>query len=486
MSLDAALHVASSGLDSINRRLALVSHNVANADTPGYVKQTADTAARVADGQGMGVRTGPARRDLDEHLQADLFRARADTGALDVRGAALAAIDAAQGTPGDGTALPDLLGALRDGFSALSRDPANVVQQRAVVSAAEGLARGVNAVADTVSSRRQVAQDALVSDVKTLNGALRDLGELSDHVMQATAAGTSTADLETQRDAKMQQVAALTGARFLRRSNGDLLAMAGNSVLPLRAEQGPFGMAEATLKPRTGAADVPGLTLNGQDVTGRFTEGRIGANLALRDRVLPAVQAELDEFASALARGFDDQGLRLFAGADADASTAAPGTAAERVGFAQALRVNPRVAADPSLVRDGTPAPATPNPAGYSERIERVLDTVLGDGAPAVQTAGLGLDGRLAARFGAPPTLSAFAATLAATNAEASATAAARSDTAEAVQTALQNKLDQDGGVSVDEEMASMIQLQNAYAANARVISASQAMWQSLFDMVRP
>lgn len=483
MSLDATLHVASSGLDSVNRRLALVSHNVANAGTPGYVKQRADTAAA---GQGLGVLTGPARREVDERLQADLFAAQADAGALDTRAAALAAIDAAQGVPGGGGSLPELLGTLRDGFSVLLRDPTNGAQQRAVVSAAEGLAGGVNALAETVTSQRQAAQDALVSDVATLNGALRDLGDLSDEIVKATAAGSSTADLQTRRDGKMQQVAALTGARFLHQPNGDVLAMAGNALLPLRAEQGPFGVAPATLRPQTAASDTPGLTLNGQDVTARFTEGRIGANLALRDRVLPTVQAELDEFASALARGFDEQGLRLFAGGDAAASPAAPDTAAERVGFAQALRVNPAVAARPSLVRDGTPAPAAPGPAGYSAKIQRVLDTVLGDAPPAVQTAGLGVDGGLAARFDAPPTLAAFAATLAATNAEATASAAARADTAQAVQTALQGRFDQETGVSVDEEMASMVQLQNAYAANARVIAASQAMWERLLDTVRP
>ena len=189
MSLDATLHVASSGLDSATRRLALASHNVANAGTPGYVKQVMDTAGRVADGRGMGVRTGPARRELDEHLQADLFKARADTGELDTRAAALAAIDAVQGAPGGGTTLPELLEGVREDFSALLRDPADGVQQRAVVSAADGLARGVNAVAEAVSSQRQAAQDALVADVTALNGALRDLGDLSDRIMEATAAG---------------------------------------------------------------------------------------------------------------------------------------------------------------------------------------------------------------------------------------------------------------------------------------------------------
>ena len=39
--------------------------------------------------------------------------------------------------------------------------------------------------------------------------------------------------------------------------------------------------------------------------------------------------------------------------------------------------------------------------------------------------------------------------------------------------------------VNVDSEMASLIQLQNAYAANARVMSTAQTMWETFFGSVR-
>jgi flagellar hook-associated protein 1 FlgK len=40
-------------------------------------------------------------------------------------------------------------------------------------------------------------------------------------------------------------------------------------------------------------------------------------------------------------------------------------------------------------------------------------------------------------------------------------------------------------GVSVDSEMSDMIQLQNAYAVNAKVITAVQDMWNDLLGMMR-
>ena len=43
----------------------------------------------------------------------------------------------------------------------------------------------------------------------------------------------------------------------------------------------------------------------------------------------------------------------------------------------------------------------------------------------------------------------------------------------------------EEGGVSIDTEMSTMVQLQNAYGASARLISAAQAMWTQLLSSVQ-
>jgi flagellar hook-associated protein 1 FlgK len=53
-----------------------------------------------------------------------------------------------------------------------------------------------------------------------------------------------------------------------------------------------------------------------------------------------------------------------------------------------------------------------------------------------------------------------------------------------AVQGALQAQVTSAGGVNIDTEMSNMIQLQNAYGANAKIISAVQSMWTQLLNMV--
>ncbi len=48
---------------------------------------------------------------------------------------------------------------------------------------------------------------------------------------------------------------------------------------------------------------------------------------------------------------------------------------------------------------------------------------------------------------------------------------------------ALTTRMDAEYGVNVDEEMSRLLELQNAYAANARVISAVQDLLDRLMNL---
>jgi flagellar hook-associated protein 1 FlgK len=487
MSLDAVLSIASGGLANVNRQLALVSQNVGNASTPGYTREVGQQTAVSVDGVGMGVRTGAAARSVDTLMQDALWQQNAGVAALQVRSDALAAIDAAHGTPGQGDDLSSLTGALSDAFTTLSSDPSAAAAQGQVVAAASALASGVNRVADACCTQRQAAQDALVQDVTDLNNALGQVGTLSDQIMRVSAQGDSTADLEDQRDTAMQTVCDLTGAQALRQPNGDMQIFTRSGiVLPTRPAGTPLQTSDVTTAPALAGAPV---LLQGVDVTARLTGGKIGAELALRDTELPTAQAELDEFAHDLASRFDAVGLQLFAdrgSAVAAAATTSP-VQASYVGLANRLQVNPAVAANPTLVRDGTTGTAS-GQASDGSLIARVLNETFGtvgqSGTAPPSVSGLGISGTLSARFASPSSLSAFASTVASVQTGASADSATQLAQAQSTQGVLSAKVAAVSGVSIDTEMSTMIGLQNAYAANARIVSTMQQMWTQLLGMV--
>lgn len=452
MTLGSVLNTASSGLDSISRRIAVVSQNVANAGTAGYVRERVAVSSVTAGGQPMGVRTGVATRSLNERLLADAGAASAAASGGQARSAALAGIDAASGSPGSGYDLPGLLGALRDSVSTLQADPANGARQRLVVAKADALARGVNALGTAVSGARQAAQDSAVADVAAANDALHGIGALSTQIIAASARGESTADLEDQRDRSIRTLSDLTGARVMKLRDGDVLAVLGGLVLPTRSATGPFALAAATLAPNTPVPAVPALLLSGIATLPGAAGGRIGANLQLRDTELPRLQAGLDDFAQSLAARFDVAGLTLFT----DAAGAVPTLPA--AGLAQGVRVSAAIVAAPASVR-GTGAAA-----GDTTLLDGLLDGVLGTGTGSLARA---------------------AADIAVRHAGLAADAAGEAATDEAVRTSLDAKLASDTAVTLDTETADMIRLQNAYGANAKVIAAAQAMWTQLLDSVR-
>jgi flagellar hook-associated protein 1 FlgK len=506
MSLSAALSVAVGGLANINAQLAVVSNNVANAGTPDYSVETGNQESLAAGGQVLGVHTGATTRAVDLAVQQAAFQQDGTVSGLTTTTTSLQSIDALQGTPGAGTDLGSLLGQVQSAFSTLLGDPSSAAQQSAVVSAAGNLTGRINALSNAYTQQRQAAQNDIVTQVTNMNTDLSQIGSLNNKVVAAQVAGQSTADLENQRDAAVHALSQIVGIKTLTQSNGALIVTTTSGTqLPTQAS-GALHTNAATIGPGASYAGgtIPPITMNGVDITGLLQGGQLGADITLRDATLPTFQGELDEFSHSLASRFDAQGLTLFSDPNGDVPAGGGKPVQEGyVGFASEIQVNPEVLDDASLVRDGTHAVPdsptgasafTPNPpdgpAGFTTLINRVLSFALGADAqsdvpqPPSATSGLGPDGTLSAPYGAPRTLADNASALVSAQAAVSAAATNQLSTEQAVQTTLNSNLTSAFGVNMDSQMSLAIQLQNAYGANARVISTVQSMFTQLLQMI--
>jgi len=450
----------------------------------------------------MGIVSGPTTLQINHELQTESFNQNSVVAGLQTRQTALQALDAVQGTPGQNNDLASLLGNLQSQFSTLLNQPNDPTQQNQVVQSAATLAQGINAISNAYTTQRQTTQTDLVSAVATLNTTLSTIGSLSDKIVALQVEGQSTADLQNQRNAAVASLSQLLNVKTFAQTNGDLVVTtASGTSLPTHGAANQIVAPDANIQAGESHASgtVPGVTLHGTDITGQLQGGQIGADLTLRDQTLPTYQAELDEFAEGLATRFQSQGLTLFT--DPTGAVPNPGATApvqgSYIGFAAAIQVNPQVQTTPSLVRDGTNATSgfTPNPpgglSGFTTLISNVLNYALGTNQqpgvtqPPFNTTGLGPDGRLNAPFAAPPTLAAMASALVASQAQDSAQTTAQLGTEQVVQTTLNSKLTAGSGVNMDTEMSSMIALQNAYGANARVISTVQALFTQLLAVVQ-
>ncbi|WP_428377487.1 flagellar hook-associated protein FlgK [Lichenicoccus sp.] len=541
MSLNTSLSIASSGLNAVQYQLAVSSQNVSNASTPGYVTEIANVGSRDADGAASGVVVQPTTLALNNALQNSLYVENASVAGLGVTVNALSAVSAAQGSTTDATdsnTLTSLVGNLQDAFTTLDSDPSSAVQQQTVVDSASALAQSINSLSGTYQSQRQEAQAAIPVTLDTINSNLTTIGTLSGQIMELQATGGDTADLQNQRLDAMTTLSSSLGVVFTPTSTGDMLVSTTSGLaLPTRPTGGPLlsaGAAPVTAASGYVASAAPGatttippITLNGLDVTASLTGGTIGANIVLRDTTLPTMQAELDAFSTTLATRFSGAGLNLFTNAggwspDPNAATdptqAPAGTpwdstlvtvpqtiplpANGELGFSAEIQVNPLVTASPTLVRDGQDSAVTGaatflansagGPAGFTTLIDGILSstfgtqTITGTSQAASSTAGLGLTGALSAPYAGSGDLGSLATTLTSSQAETIGLATTQQSTGTDMQTTLQAALTSSSGVSIDDEMSKIVALQNAYEANAKVVTSVQSMFSALLAAVAP
>ncbi|WP_431283442.1 flagellar hook-associated protein FlgK [Humitalea sp. 24SJ18S-53] len=506
MSLDVALTSSQSGLALVNRQLGAASQNVANAAVAGFTRKTVEGRALTADGLSFGVRSLQAQRDVDAALQTQIEVTRASRAAAAVREAILRPVEAAHGTPGGdgggGDSAGDLTASLHAAFVALRADPSDAPRQNAVVAAANDLAERFNAVGDAIQTARQESQDAMQRDVATLNSGLRDIGVLTREIQSLQSRGLSTAAMEDKRDTAIGGLSEVLELKAIRQADGGVLLIArGGTVLPTDGRQDPFSLAPATVAPGTwhgAGGTLPGVMLGGVDVTNRLMGGTLAEHVALRDSVLPRQQAEVDVAAANVAGRLNAQGLALFVdGAGAVPDPALPYATGGWIGLAGTLRVNPAIIANPALARDGTHAVAgfTPNPAagpaGFATLLTRVDIQAFGaESAPGVPhpgfaNSGLGPDGTLSSTLSGARTLQEQTANLVAAHGADRLAATEALSTGNAFLSLLEARAGERSGVDVDREMASLVSLQTAYAANARVMSAVQTMYDTLLAAVR-
>ncbi|HEY4252830.1 MAG TPA: flagellar basal body rod C-terminal domain-containing protein [Roseomonas sp.] len=505
-SLDSILATAQSGLRYAQRAVSTGADNVANAQTAG---DTRKSVASIASGYGAGVRTGLVTRDVDNAIIDQLNRSGGTLAGATARESLLTTIEMAHGQTSGGDGIGDLVSSLRTAFVQMQGDPSAPGYQNSAVLAAGTLTDRFHAVAGAIVTTRQQTQDGIEQEVKAANAAITRISTLTQQIQAQRAAGASTADLDDARDQAIAGLSEGIPVKALRSADGGIaLVTQGGQSITIPSKGDPFSTTGATIGPASyygSGGTIPPVTLYGIDVTTQIQGGRLGEYVNLRDTTLPRYQAEVDLSAATIADRFDGQGLRLFTnGAGTVPDPTQPYAGSAVLGFAATMVVNPAVQANPALLRDGTHAVAgsptgasafTPNgaggPAGFATLLGRVVDFSFGTqaqngvGWPPIPTSGLGPDGTLSSPFIAPKTIEAYAANVTATQTGDRAAATAAVEDAATVNDGLNARFSERSSVDVDQEMANMVTLQNAYAANARVISTVQAMWDTLLQVGR-
>lgn len=446
MSSFVGLYTGLSGIRAAQTGIDVTSNNVANANTPGYTRQRLELRPSapydsLIGKMGTGVTVDSIARLRDTFLD-DRYRAAIGDGVANaVRAEFMQSLESLSGEPEQG--ISQRLDNLWPALEAWANDPNDAAARRQVLGELASVAEGFNLQADTWDS---LAADYEERRETTATSANQILGNLYELNLRMAGAQPDRQDpqLFDQRDLLLDQLAELTGATSRIQPDGSVTVRLGDVNLL----EHPDEPLELAIDPDDGSITA------GDEVVTFAVSGELGGLHRSLTIDLPQWREGLNDLAATLAEAFNrvnGEGLRADGSPGGDLFTydadGAAGSLRLAVTGIGALAAGPSDGPNPPAVHDGTNARA----------FAALRTTRLNTDGEVDPAAGRTLENRVADNIVGL----AGSVRTARASAEASSAVATSATLARAAE----------HGVSLDEEMVSLVRYQRALEAAARVMT---------------
>lgn len=478
MGVSGILDIGSSALAAQMAAINVTGENIANANTAGYSRQTPllETAPSNS-GQfpsvGNGVTLTSVQRSYDQFLQKQINTQIGATGEQSTLQTALQRIEPLFGdlaSSGIGTALQDFYGSWQD----LAMNPQGAAERQAVLGKAQALVDTFHQVSDGLQQVKQDANQSLAAMTGDITGKAKQIADLNLKIRAAGQDGGSANQLRDSRDQLIQALAKEVGISTVNNADGTVsvglargpLLVDGTSAasLSVKQEQGTGGLSSIMFTPAGGGGST--------DITPILTEpdgksGELGGALNVRDQLVNAFQAQLDELAGTLANqvnGAHSTGYGLNGSTGINLFTPPP--AAPYAGYSGTIAMN--VTNTDDIAASSTDPT---QPGGGSGNNVNALAIADKENVAVPMSSGAA-------------TLTGFYSSLLGT--VGMAVQATNQDAAHgtAMFTQLQTQRDSASGVSLDEELANLTQFQKAYQGAAQLITTGEQLMDTILGMV--
>ena len=338
MSLGSALAIAMSGLRANQSALSIVSSNIANAQTPGYVAEGINQVAVQTGDSGASVIVTGVNRQLDQFIQSQLRTETSGGAYADQMASVLTQLQSVYGTPGAAGSLESAFSNFTTALQSLSTTSGTSSSQISAATAAQSLVQQLNATTQGIQTLRSNAEQDLNISVGQANTAMSQIAQLNTRLQGLNPTDPAAATLMDQRDKAIDQLSQLMDIRVSSNGNNQTSIYTTNGVELVGAQASKLGFnSQGTLNansqwnsnPAKSSAGTITCTLaNGATVdmiaTNSIGSGQIGADLMLRDKTLVQAQTQVDQLAASMASALSDK---------TTAGTAAPAALAPKAGF---------------------------------------------------------------------------------------------------------------------------------------------------------
>ena len=304
MSLNAIMNTASTGLTAAQTQLRVVSDNVSNVNTPGYVRKIGDQVSLTSQGMGAGVEVARIRLATDRFLQAASLNAGAEAARQGVRHELYDRIQSLFGDPGGTSGFFSQVDAVFSAFAASAEDPTSSPRRQDALFRTQALFDEAARIDGQIRAVREDADGRIQSAVEKANSLLQQIEGLNLEIARATVINGDASGAETAQSALIGQLAELMDVRVTTRAVGGVSIRTGAGTLLA-------GEGAATLS-YTRAGTVTGETAfneiwvtepGGQKrpLLDSVVSGEIKGLVELRDIEAPATSERLAELVAHVA-----------------------------------------------------------------------------------------------------------------------------------------------------------------------------------------
>jgi flagellar hook-associated protein 1 FlgK len=470
--------IATTGaLQAYSRVLEAVQNNVANASTPGYVKQQQLLEAMPFDPSGGlagGVRVGEVQSARSDYADQAVRRETSLLGQAQQDVNSLTSLQTYFDISGD-TGIPKALNDLFSSFSAWAQSPDDAVARDTVLQHAADVASAFQQAAANVTGAAQDSETQIKQTVADINELA---AKLRDYNVEVLDGRQNDSGLDAQIHATLEQLSEYGDITVLPQNNGTVNVLL-NGQTPLVMADHAYQISAVPMQPDQPPPTNPGgrppiyvFAIDGTDITSSTTGGQLGSLLDFRNSLLASYlgnsyqQGDLNRMAQQLA---DRVNQLLTAGNISDGppaqagvplftyDTSNPSNMAATLSVAAGMTAGQLAAIDagPPYVANGT-ALALSN----LSKPQNAADEI--DGQSFTQ-----YYGTLASRLG-----------------DQLSRANSQLQVQQSAVAQVKNLREQMSGVSLDEEATIMIQFQRSYEANARLLTVLDQLTQDTINIL--
>jgi len=309
------------GLRANQAALSIVSGNIANAQTPGYVTQTANQIEVATGGTGSSVAVTGVNRQLDLYVQSQLRTETSGGAYADQTSNILGQLQNVYGTPGGVGTLETTYSNFTTALQALSTSQGSASAQTTALAAAQTLAQTLNSTSQGIQALRSNVQQDIGSSVTEANTDMSQIATINQQLQGLSTTDPAAATLMDQRDnaindlSKLMDVSVTTDssnqANVFTTSGVQLVSgplastmnfsspgsLTANSLYSTNPSQNGVGSLTITL---------PGGASQDMVANNTITSGRIAADLKLRDQTLVQAQTQVDQLAASMSSALSD------------------------------------------------------------------------------------------------------------------------------------------------------------------------------------